>query len=78
MRIATLPGSKIGSMWPASWGAKRARVIAGKAEPSKATLAKSQDALMNLADYAGMRGLRLMTENWHNLLFYAGSSSDLD
>ena len=49
-------------------GAKRARVIAGKAEPSKATLAKSQDALMNLADYAGMRGLRLMTENWHNLL----------
>ncbi|MEZ4735525.1 MAG: TIM barrel protein [Caldilineaceae bacterium] len=49
-------------------GATRARVSGGKAEPSRAALAASHDALEHLADYAAQRGVRLMTENWQNLL----------
>jgi len=52
----------------ATLGATRARVSAGKAEPSTATLATSHAALTRLADYAAQRNVRLMTENWHNLL----------
>ena len=61
--------------WTESWidvaaslGATRARVSAGKAEPSTATLATSHAALAHLAEYAAQRNVRLMTENWHNLL----------
>lgn len=52
----------------ATLGATRARVSGGRAEPSKQTLATSHDALAHLADYAQQRGVRLMTENWQNLL----------
>ncbi len=48
-------------------GASRARVIAGKAEPSSAALTVSQNALSRLAKYAQGRGVRLMTENFYNL-----------
>ncbi len=61
--------------WTESWidvaaalGATRARVSAGKAEPNQATLAASHTALSHLADYAARHDVRLMTENWHNLL----------
>jgi len=49
-------------------GATRARVSGGKAAPSRAALTASHDALERLADYAAQRGVRLMTENWQNLL----------
>lgn len=49
-------------------GATRARVSGGRAEPSQRSLAASHDALAHLADYAQQRGVRLMTENWQNLL----------
>lgn len=45
-------------------GAKNARVIAGKQEPTPAVLAKSRAGLDSLATYAHARGVRLMTENW--------------
>jgi sugar phosphate isomerase/epimerase len=61
--------------WVAGWidvaqrlGAKRMRVIAGKAEPTDANLARSRDALLRLAEQAEAKGLRLMTENWFSLL----------
>lgn len=49
-------------------GATRARVSGGRAEPSRASLAASHAGLARLADYAQKRGVRLMTENWQNLL----------
>lgn len=49
-------------------GATRARVSGGKATASSTTLAASHAALARLADYAQKRGVRLMTENWQNLL----------
>ncbi|MEZ4863373.1 MAG: TIM barrel protein [Caldilineaceae bacterium] len=49
-------------------GATRARVSAGKSAPSRAALAASHAGLQRLADYAEKRGIRLMTENWQNLL----------
>ena len=52
----------------AKLGATRARVSGGQATPSRATLTMSNEGLERLADYAGLRGIRLMTENWHNLL----------
>ena len=61
--------------WIASWlpiaeqlGAKCVRVIAGKSAPSPQTLTRSRDALLSLAARAESRGLRLMTENWFDLL----------
>lgn len=48
-------------------GATRARVIAGKAEPSAAALATSQQALRALAEYAKARDVRIMTENFYSL-----------
>jgi hypothetical protein len=60
--------------WISGWldvagqlGAKNARVIAGKAEPSAASVAQSSRNLAKLADYAWARGVRVMTENWLNL-----------
>jgi len=52
----------------ATLGATRARVSAGKGEPTAANLATSRRALTRLAAYAAARGVRLMTENWQNLL----------
>lgn len=52
----------------ATLGATRARVSGGRAEPSKAALNQSHEGLERLADYAAQRGVRLMTENWQNLL----------
>ncbi len=49
-------------------GAKNARVIAGKQGPSPATLAMSEHHLRQLAVTARQHGVRLMTENWLNLL----------
>lgn len=61
--------------WIAGWlddaqrlGAKRVRVIAGKGAPTAANLARSRAALLRLAGAAEARGLRLMTENWFDLL----------
>ena len=48
-------------------GATRVRVIAGKAEPSAAALATSQQALRALAEYAKARNVRVMTENFYSL-----------
>jgi sugar phosphate isomerase/epimerase len=52
----------------AKLGATRARVSGGQATPSRAALTMSNEGLERLADYAGLRGIRLMTENWQNLL----------
>lgn len=61
--------------WIASWlpiagqlGATHARVIAGKAEATPATLQMSAQALAQLAEMAQAAGVRLMTENWLTLL----------
>jgi sugar phosphate isomerase/epimerase len=60
--------------WISSWidvagllGAKRTRVIAGKAAPTEATLRTSVQALAQLAQKAEASGVRLMTENWFGL-----------
>lgn len=52
----------------AALGAERARVIAGKAVPSAAALAQSAEHLRALASEAAESGVRLMTENWFQLL----------
>lgn len=52
----------------ATLGATRARVSAGKGEPTAENLATSRTALARLAVYAAAREVRLMTENWQNLL----------
>lgn len=49
-------------------GATRARVSGGRSEPSSQALGMSHDGLARLADYAEQQGVRLMTENWQNLL----------
>jgi sugar phosphate isomerase/epimerase len=61
--------------WISQWlqvaaelGATHARVIAGKARPTPDTLNQSRHMLRGLAAQAQSDGLRLMTENWHNLL----------
>ena len=61
--------------WINSWlmvagklGAKRARVIAGKADPSQEALATSIRGFQRLMPEAEQQGLRLMTENWFGLL----------
>ncbi len=48
-------------------GAKCARVIGGKAEPTKETLTQSQNALSKLTERADTAGIRLMTENWFSI-----------
>jgi sugar phosphate isomerase/epimerase len=52
----------------AALGATRARVSAGRAQPTPANFALSKAALAELADYAAQRNVRLMTENWQTLL----------
>ncbi|MCA9836484.1 MAG: sugar phosphate isomerase/epimerase [Trueperaceae bacterium] len=60
--------------WIAGWlevahhlGSRHARVVAGKQEPRKETIALSIERLSELADRAEALGLRLMTENWLTL-----------
>lgn len=48
-------------------GAKCARVIGGKAEPTKETLRQSQNVLSKLTERADTAGIRLMTENWFSI-----------
>jgi sugar phosphate isomerase/epimerase len=61
--------------WISQWfdvasqlGARCVRVSAGHAAPSSASIEQSIKGLTTLADQAQESGLRLMTENWHNLL----------
>lgn len=61
--------------WIASWieaasvlGVENARVIAGKARPSPEALALSVDGLRAMAQLGKARGVRIVTENWFDLL----------
>lgn len=61
--------------WAEQWldvakelGAKNARVSGGKQEPTPAAVARSTQNMARLADAAQRRGVRLMTENWQNLM----------
>lgn len=61
--------------WIAGWietanelGAENARIIAGKQKPSPETLERSVAALRQLADGNAGAPLRLVTENWFDLL----------
>jgi hypothetical protein len=49
-------------------GAKHARVIAGKSRPTPEALALSVDALKALARRGKFLGVRVVTENWFDLL----------
>jgi sugar phosphate isomerase/epimerase len=48
--------------------AENARVIAGKAKPSAESLALSVSALRELVDHGARHHVRIVTENWHELL----------
>lgn len=61
--------------WMAGWidvaarlGAKNARVIAGKSEPSDEAMQRSLAGLRRLAERAEAQGVRLLIENWFALL----------
>jgi sugar phosphate isomerase/epimerase len=61
--------------WIASWietasllGAQNARVIAGKAQPTKDALALSVAGLKAMAALGKARGVRIVTENWFDTL----------
>jgi sugar phosphate isomerase/epimerase len=61
--------------WIAGWieianelGAENARIIAGKQKPTPETLARSASALAALADGNAGSPVRLVTENWFDLL----------
>jgi Xylose isomerase-like TIM barrel len=61
--------------WIASWieaaalvGAQNARVIAGKAQPTKDALALAVDGLAAMAALGKARGVRIVTENWFDTL----------
>jgi len=61
--------------WIASWieianelGAENARIVAGKQKPGKETLDRSVAALASLADRNAGSPVRLVTENWFDLL----------
>lgn len=61
--------------WVGTWietagklGAQRARVIAGKAEPSAEALSRSAAGLRQLVARGADAGVRVMTENWFALL----------
>ncbi len=49
-------------------GSRHARIIAGKQEPTPENLNRSKEALQVLADYADSRQVRLLIENWFDLL----------
>lgn len=49
-------------------GAERVRIIAGDADPSdQEALKRSAEALIGLCEYALVRGVRVVTENFHSL-----------
>ena len=48
-------------------GAKCARVIGGKADPSAETVAQSRNVLAQLTERADTAGIRLMSENWFSI-----------
>jgi sugar phosphate isomerase/epimerase len=52
----------------AALGAERARVIAGKAEYSRETMARSVASMRDLAERGKQQGVRVTTENWFALL----------
>ena len=61
--------------WIASWieianelGAQNARIIAGKQKPTRESLARAVAALRSLADGNAGAPVRLVTENWFDLL----------
>lgn len=61
--------------WIAGWietagqlGAKQARVIAGKAQPSAAALERSKIGLAKLVEIGKINHVRVITENWFGLL----------
>jgi sugar phosphate isomerase/epimerase len=61
--------------WIAKWietanelGAENARIIAGKQEPTRQNLDRSVAALGQLADGNAGSSVKLVTENWHDLL----------
>jgi sugar phosphate isomerase/epimerase len=82
MRLRVLHDSRSSSAtrdrdlkWIARWieaasvlGAENARVIAGKAKPSPKALALSVDGLRAMAQLGKARGVRVVTENWFDLL----------
>jgi sugar phosphate isomerase/epimerase len=49
-------------------GAEQARVIAGKAQPTPKALAESAEGLLKLARRGEAAGVRIVTENWFDLL----------
>ena len=49
-------------------GARHARIIAGKQAPTPENLERSRDALRVLADYASAKNVRVLIENWFDLL----------
>jgi sugar phosphate isomerase/epimerase len=49
-------------------GAKSARVVAGKQKPTPETLALSVAGLKMIAQHGKAAGVRVITENWHDLL----------
>ncbi|MES2465304.1 MAG: TIM barrel protein [Armatimonadota bacterium] len=51
----------------ASLGARCARVIAGKQEPTEENIRVSSERLVALTIDAYLRGLHLMTENWYSI-----------
>lgn len=51
----------------AALGAKRARVIGGKQAPSRETLDRAAAGLRELAGRGKAEGVRIITENWHDL-----------
>ncbi len=63
------------AQWIADWfpvaeklGAQRVRIIAGKGEPTDENIQRSAQQLQKLAQKAKSHNLRVMTENWFNLL----------
>ncbi len=61
--------------WISKWidtaaeiGAEAARVVAGKQKPSAATLALSVAGLKQIVARGKAAGVRVVTENWHDLL----------
>jgi sugar phosphate isomerase/epimerase len=49
-------------------GAKRARVVAGKSQPSAETLERSKAGLTQLVEVGKSNEVRIITENWFDLL----------
>jgi sugar phosphate isomerase/epimerase len=73
--ISLAPTHKRDVAWINGWidlaaevGAKTARVVAGKQKPSADALALSVAGLKELASHGKSVGVRVITENWHDLL----------